>query len=108
MPSSLASRATMPRAVESKKISATERPHYETLAATNFDSVKAILSKISAPVDLVGVANQGKSQSTESQDDLIEEYEKLDKSGKLEKLQASDPTKFKSLYMARWGVEYKA
>lgn len=95
-------------AIDSKKISATERPHYETLAATNFDSVKAILSKISAPVDLVGVANQGKSQATESKEDLFEEYEKLDKSGKLEKLQATDPAKFKTLYFARWEKEFKA
>jgi len=94
-------------AVSSGKIAAPERGHYETLAAVNYESVKAIIGKMTAPVDLVALAAGGKTASFNTDEDLAKQYSDLDKSGKLYSLKAKEPETFKALYLARWGKEFK-
>jgi uncharacterized membrane protein len=95
------------KAITDKKILATERSHYEALAALNFDSVKAIVEKLNPPVDLVAHAQGGKTASVEGDEELVKKYNELDKSNKLYQLKASDLPQFKTLYKARFGVDFK-
>jgi hypothetical protein len=96
------------QALNDKKIDATERMHYEKLAAVDFDTVRAIVGKMAPPVDLVKLASQGSLTVAGDQDDeLAKEYRNLDKAGKLVKLRATDPQKFNTLYKARFGKEYQ-
>lgn len=95
-------------AVSEKRISANDRSHYEKVATAGLDTLKAVLSHIPKPVDLNAFVKdaQNGAAGSDDNDDLAEEYKKLDRAGKLTNLQASNPTKFKSLYKARFGKEF--
>lgn len=95
-------------AVSEKRIAATDRAHYEKVSAAGIDTLKAVLSHIPKPVDLwafVKGAQAGEAVGDDSEE-LAEEYKKLDRSGKLTNLQASNPTKFKALFKARYGRDF--
>jgi hypothetical protein len=96
------------QAVADKKIDATERPHYEKLAAVDIDTVRTIIGKMAPPVDLVKLAANGAKTNATEAVSQAEEYEKLFKANKLVELKASDPAKFKALYKAKYGVEPKS
>lgn len=96
-------------AVAAKKINATQRAHYETLAATNFVAVKDIVDSLPIPVDLAAFAKQGAAAvATVDTVDLAAEWDKLDKTNKLELVAKNDPEKYKKLYFAKFGTELKA
>ena len=101
-------KAMLDQAVADKKISATERPHYEKLAAADLPSVQAIIAKLTAPVDLVTFASQGKVATVTEELSLAAEYDLLfhAKGGKLAELKASDPDRFKQLFKAKYGTDY--
>lgn len=93
------------QAIADKKIKATDRTHYETLAAADFTATKSIIASLAAPVSLVDFANQGATNSAVEDDteQLAAEYTRFDRSGKLIQLKASNPEKFQKLFEAKFG-----
>ncbi len=101
-------KALLDQAVADKKITATERPHYEKLAAADLASVQAIVAKLTTPVDLVNYANQGKATTATEELTLAAEFDLLFRAagGKLAELKASDPERFKLLYKSKYGTDF--
>lgn len=93
------------QAIADKKIKATDRTHYETLAAADFNATRTVIASLAAPVNLVDFANQGATNSAVGDDteQLAAEYTRLDRSGKLIQLKASNPEKFQKLFEAKFG-----
>jgi hypothetical protein len=94
-------------AFAAKKITDSDRDHYMKLGAVDYDSVKAILDKIPAATNLKQFAASGEPKEQTSEEDKAE-YEKLFKEGRVLELQASNPDKFKRLFMAYYGKEPEA
>ncbi|QNK63954.1 hypothetical protein H7F33_05535 [Pedobacter sp. PAMC26386] len=90
-------------AVDARKITADEKPHYVSLAAANYDTVEKVLStKTGTPTVQTQLA-----LATASAGATVKTWDDLDKSGKLVQLKADDPTLFTQLYKDKFGVEYK-
>lgn len=85
-------------AVKAGKLTATQVPTWEKLAASDYDGTKEALDQMQG---FKGVTQQLTTETTETQTLTdAEEYRKLDKEGKLAHLQKTDDAKFQRLYDA--------
>lgn len=96
-------------AIAAKKILASEKDNYIKLAEANYDAVKAILDAKSGyePVH-AKLTTGGPDEDDDDDAALAEEWDKLHKAGKLEKLKLSSPDKYAKLFKAKYGREPKA
>lgn len=94
-------KALVDSAVKAGKITSTQSPQFEKLAAADFEGTEAVLNDMPAyvqPNKVIEGKEQGKETVSLSDAD---EYDKLDKEGKLGILAKSDPVKFQKLYDAK-------
>ncbi len=96
-------------AVADGRIAVTARPHYESLAAKDFDATRSIIAGLAKPVNLVSFATGGKEgDAGDDAEKLAEEFTKLDRSGRLVQLKIDNPDRYKKLFKARFGTEPSA
>lgn len=96
--------ALVDKAVEDRKITADQKPHFVKLATADLDSVTAVLNSMPANPTV-------KSQLEVTPEGPLAElvklsYGELDKSGKLTKLKELAPDVFKAKYKEKFGTEY--
>lgn len=92
-------------AVDGRKITADEKPHYVELATANYASVEKLLGgKQSNPsiVDQIGSASQSGVSLYAGKT-----WDQLDKSGQLVQLKADDINLFNQLYQEKFGKPYQ-
>nr|WP_293845845.1 HK97 family phage prohead protease [uncultured Arsenicibacter sp.] len=96
-------------AIADNRINATQKDTYLKLFASDFESTKTILDGMQKPANLVQVANQGAQKielaALTEGEELIKQWDALDKSGKLMDLKAGDPDKYKKMFKAKFGKE---
>lgn len=95
-------------AISAKKITAVQRENYIKLAEGNYDVTKSLIDGMKGYESVHTKLNSGDDNS-EGADDakLAEEYEKLFKAGKLEKIKQTSPDSYKAMFKARFGKEPK-
>lgn len=91
-------------AVEGRKITADQKPHFLKLAQADFDSAKALIDSMPSNPSL-------KTEVEKNQEGKAAEYEKLswddmDKSGKLVALKAEFPDIFNAKFKEKFGKDY--
>jgi hypothetical protein len=90
-------------AKEAKKITADQVPHYEKLAAADFDSTKSILDSLATNPSLKTQTEQKAEEASERLEKLS--WSELDKSGELVALKAQFPDIFARKFKAEFGRE---
>lgn len=98
-------KAMLDKAIADKKVSPGERAHLEKLAAADFESVSAmiaakpVISKVSTEVVSTSTAAEDRSGWKYS------DYQEKDPKA-LAAMASDDPTSYKSLFRAHYGVDY--
>jgi hypothetical protein len=87
--------------IAEKALSATDKQDYIDLYELSAEKAEKMLSKLTAPQSLVQVAGSGSGNVV----NLSAEYDKLETENGLVTLMAQNPTRFKELYKAKFGVE---
>lgn len=95
-------------AINSGKISAEQKDHYEKLAKADFDSVKSILDGMSGRQDINRQLDSKKDPKSEGRKDwTFEKWSDEDPQG-LIKLKKDDYEAFNQLYKAQYGEDYSS
>lgn len=94
-------------AIADKRLTATLKDQFLSLADSNFELFKATLESLPKPVNLSAFTRQNGSAAAElnHEEEAIDLYDSLDKKGKLASLKKSDPDEFKRLFRAKYGKD---
>jgi hypothetical protein len=87
--------------IAEKALSATDKQDYLDLYELSAEKAEKMLAKLQAPQNLAQVAGSGSGNTV----NLSAEYDKLETENGLVTLMAQNPTRFKELYKAKFGVE---
>ena len=96
--------ALLTTAVEDKRITAEQKPMWENMFAKDHDNAKALLGTMTPPQTLREFV-QKPVEASEAE--LVAEYHKADRAGKLPGIKEQEPEKFKAMFKAVFKTEYK-
>ncbi|WP_143960236.1 phage protease [Litoribacter populi] len=91
-------------AVTARKITADQKAHFVKLAATDFDTTKAILDGIASAPSVKEQVNQSKADNSSQYEKLS--WSEMDKSGVLIQLKAENFDLFKAKYKEKFKKDY--
>lgn len=92
-------------AVDSRKITADEKPHYVELATANYSSVENLLGGKQVNPSIAEQIGQAKAKNVNLY--AGKTWDELDRSGELVQLKADDFTLFKELFKSKFNAEYE-
>jgi ATP-dependent protease ClpP protease subunit/Ca2+-binding EF-hand superfamily protein len=96
--------ALLNTAVEDKRITAEQKPMWENLFKKDHDNAKALLATMK-PSQTIKEFVQKTTEPTWAE--LVAEYHKADREGRLVAIKESEPEKFKAMFKAVYKCDYK-
>jgi ATP-dependent Clp endopeptidase proteolytic subunit ClpP len=96
--------ALLNAAVEDKRITAEQKPMWENMFVKDHDNAKALLGTMKPPQTIKEFI-KAPVESTEAE--LVAEYHKADRAGKLAGIKENEPEKFKAMFKAVFKTEYQ-
>lgn len=98
--------ALVDKAVEDRKITADEKPHYLKLGKVDLASVKSLLDSKPSQKSVTETLSGKTGNATEADELLKLSWDELDKTGQLAALKDANPEGFKEKYKAKFKKEY--